>query len=84
MTNDVNKDKISILHWILNNKIKNENGELIEFDNHRFMLDIYADRTPIQVIRKASGPCMVHVFGASTRFIPYPLEMMSLNLYSQR
>jgi len=54
MANDINKDKISILHWILNNKIKNENGEPIEFENHRFMLDIYADRTPIQVIRKAS------------------------------
>lgn len=54
MANDINKDKISILHWILNNKIKNENGEPIEFENHRFMLDIYADRRPIQVIRKAS------------------------------
>jgi len=54
MKKDVNRDKISVLHWILNNKIKNENGVLIEFHSHRFMIDIYSDRTPIQVIRKAS------------------------------
>ncbi|MDD2822819.1 MAG: phage terminase large subunit family protein [Candidatus Daviesbacteria bacterium] len=50
----VNKNKISVLHWILDNKVKNENGEPIEFQDHRFMLDLYADRTPIQVIQKAS------------------------------
>ena len=49
-----NKDRDSVLHWILNNKIKNENGELIEFENHRFMLDIYSDEASVQVIRKAS------------------------------
>src|SRR3990172_9175309 len=54
MKKDVNRDKISVLHWILNNKIKNENGVLIEIHSHRFMIDIYSDRTPIQVIRKAS------------------------------
>lgn len=54
MTNKTNKDKNSVLHWILNNKIKNENGEPIEFEDHRFMLDIYADKSSVQVIRKAS------------------------------
>lgn len=60
MTNVVNRDKTSILHWILNNGLKNENGDPIEFEQHRFMLDIYSDPSPIQVIRKASQ------IGAST------------------
>ncbi|KKQ81514.1 hypothetical protein A2778_05730 [Candidatus Daviesbacteria bacterium RIFCSPHIGHO2_01_FULL_40_24] len=55
MTNSTfHRQKNSILHWIRINKIKNENGEPIEFKAHRFMLDIYADRTPVQVIRKGS------------------------------
>jgi len=48
------KQKSSILYWIKQNGIKSESGDPIEFADHRFMLDIYADRTPIQVIRKAS------------------------------
>lgn len=52
--------KNSILYWIGENKIKSESGDPIEFENHRFMLDIYSDRTPIQVIRKGSQ------IGAST------------------
>lgn len=48
------KQKNSIIEWIRLNKIKNENGDPIEFMDHRFMFDIYADRTPIQVIRKAA------------------------------
>lgn len=54
MNKSPNKNKISLLHWILENKIKNENGSPIEFENHKCMLDIYSDRTPIQVIQKAS------------------------------
>jgi len=44
----------SILYWISKNHIKSETGQNIEFHDHRFMMDIYADRAPIQVIRKAS------------------------------
>lgn len=44
----------SILYWIAKNHIKSETGQNIEFYDHRFMIDIYADRAPIQVIRKAS------------------------------
>ena len=51
---DNEKQKNSIIQWIRQNKIKNENGDPIEFMDHRFMFDIYADRTPIQVIRKAA------------------------------
>ena len=51
MTNDETK---SILYWITKNSIKSETGQPIEFIDHRFMLDIYSDRSPTQVIRKAS------------------------------
>lgn len=54
INSNFHRQKNSILHWIRVNKIKNENGEPIEFKAHRFMLDIYADRTPVQVIRKGS------------------------------
>jgi hypothetical protein len=50
----VNNEAKSLLYWITKNSIKNEVGQPIEFRQHRFLLDIYADRTPIQVIRKAS------------------------------
>jgi len=44
----------SIIYWIRNNQIKNENGQPIEFTEHRFMKQIYNDLAPIQVIKKAS------------------------------
>ncbi len=50
----VNNETKSILYWITKNSIKSETGQPIEFIDHRFMLDIYTDRSPIQVIRKAS------------------------------
>jgi len=49
-----NLEKAGVDYWISRNKIKNENGELIEFENHRFMVDIYRDTSRIQVIQKAS------------------------------
>lgn len=48
------KQKNSVLYWIRQNEIKNEQGELIRFDDHKFMIDIYSDILPIQVIRKGS------------------------------
>ena len=43
-----------ILFWIKDNEIKTEKGYSIEFENHRFLKDIFEDWTPIQVSRKAS------------------------------
>jgi len=60
MTDNEVQQKNSILFWITENKIKNENGDPIEFKDHRFMLDIYSDWSPVQVIRKGSQ------IGAST------------------
>lgn len=39
--------------WAFDN-IKNEKGLPLEFQNHGFLIDIYDDWTPIQVVRKAS------------------------------
>lgn len=35
--------------WILKHKIKNEAGFPIEFDNHKFLWDMYNDMSPLQV-----------------------------------
>lgn len=42
------------LLWIAQNKIKTEKGREMEFDNHRFLKDIYNDLAPVQAVRKAS------------------------------
>ena len=54
MTKNEEHQKNSILFWITENEIKNENGNPIEFEDHNFMLDVYSDRSPVQVIRKGS------------------------------
>ena len=54
MTKNEEQQKNSILFWITENEIKNENGNPIEFEDHNFMLDVYSDRSPVQVIRKGS------------------------------
>jgi hypothetical protein len=43
-----------ILFWIKDNNIRTERGDLLEFDKHRFLKDIFEDWTPVQVSRKAS------------------------------
>jgi len=40
--------------WIKDSNIRNEKGNPLEFRNHKFLIDVYDDFTPIQVIRKAS------------------------------
>jgi hypothetical protein len=40
--------------WVLDNKFINENQQPIEFADHRFMLQPYADSSPEQVIRKSA------------------------------
>lgn len=51
----------SCLLWAVDNKIKQEKGELLEFKNHRFLKDIFDDWTPVQTFRKSS-----QVIGLST------------------
>lgn len=38
--------------WVKKHKIKNEAGMPIEFENHKFLYDIYNDMSPLQVILK--------------------------------
>lgn len=47
-------DYISIHDWIIQEKIKNEKGDLIEFDSHPFLFDIYADQSQNLTIMKAA------------------------------
>jgi phage terminase large subunit GpA len=42
------------LAWITLNEMVNENQELIEFDNHRFLIDFYADEADDIVSRKSA------------------------------
>lgn len=39
--------------WVVQNAIKNEGGLPIEFIDHKFLLDIYNDTSPLQCILKA-------------------------------
>lgn len=47
-------DKLSVHAWISNNAIKTENGSPIDFHSHRFLFDIYADRSPFICSMKAA------------------------------
>ena len=44
----------SIFAWLLANQIKNESGEVLDFDRYRFMRAIYADRSRLLVCMKAA------------------------------
>lgn len=45
---------ISIHSWIAENKIKSESGQLIDFRDHLFLFDVYADQSPKLVCYKAA------------------------------
>ena len=45
---------LDIHDWLIIEKIKNEKGEPIEFDNHRFLVDIYGDQAQNLVVMKAA------------------------------
>lgn len=47
-------DQISIHSWIQSNQIKTENGQLLDFKDHKYLFDIYADRSPNLVEMKAA------------------------------
>lgn len=40
--------------WLIKNEIKNEKGDLIEFDSHPFLFKIYADQSQYITIMKAA------------------------------
>lgn len=43
-----------IHEWIIEDDIRNEKGDKIEFDNHPFLFDIYADQSQYLTIMKAA------------------------------
>lgn len=47
-------DQISIHSWINHNQIKTESGSPLDFKTHRFLFDIYADRSPFICAIKAA------------------------------
>lgn len=47
-------ETISVPAWILQNQIKTETGEVIDFHKYRFMYDVYIDRSPLLVCMKAA------------------------------
>ena len=47
-------EKNSIIAWMVNNGIKNEKGDLIEFYDHPFLFDIYRDQADYLVVIKGA------------------------------
>ena len=47
-------EKVNPLAFILQNRIRNENGSPLEFKNHYFLIDPYTDMSPRQVVMKPS------------------------------
>lgn len=43
-----------IHHWIRQNDIRNEKGDLIEFGNHLYLFDIYSDNSPLLCVMKCA------------------------------
>ena len=50
----MSKKYIDIHDWLITERIKNEKGEIMEFDNHPFLFDIYADQSQNLSIMKAA------------------------------
>jgi hypothetical protein len=46
-------DKVSIHSWIINNGIKTESGQVLDFHDHRYLFDIYRDNSPFLCCLKA-------------------------------
>lgn len=47
-------DQISLLSFLVNNQIKNESGEVLDFKKYRFMFDVYADRSRFMTCMKCA------------------------------
>ena len=52
--NDYNSEDLSILSWIINNNIKTEKGEILDFKDRLFLLDILSDWNRQIVIKKCA------------------------------
>lgn len=50
----MNLSDISIHSWIIEHQIKNEGGNLIDFRDHLYLFDIYADNSPKLVCYKSA------------------------------
>lgn len=61
--------KSSILNWIVDNKIKNEKGEVIDFYDRPFLLDILADWSQEITIKKCSQVGGSLSFALKTAFL---------------
>jgi len=48
------KEYRTIHEWIIKEKIKNEKGDPIDFDDHPFLFDIYADQSPYLTVMKGA------------------------------
>lgn len=47
-------EKVYCLPWVVQNYIRGERGDVLEFRKHSFLIDIFDDWTPVQTVRKAS------------------------------
>jgi hypothetical protein len=47
-------ENVNINAWIIKNQIKTESGDVLNFDNYRFLLDVYADNSPLMCAAKAA------------------------------
>jgi len=47
-------ESFNAIAWCINNKIKNETAEEMEFSDHKFMIEPYLDNTPRQAIIKCA------------------------------
>lgn len=54
MSNVKEKEYASVLTWIKGEEIRNEKGDLIEFDNHPFLEDIFIDQAQNMTVMKAA------------------------------
>lgn len=52
--NEAILEQSSCLAWVYLNKIRGENNVELEFRKHSFLIDVYNDWNPIQVVRKSS------------------------------
>src|SRR3990167_9699667 len=54
ITNPSREIDNGILDWMSEKKIRNEKGDLIEFDSHPFLIDIYDDKSQNLTVMKAA------------------------------
>lgn len=47
-------EQLSLHAFIVNNQIKTETGDILDFHKYRFMFDVYADRSPLICCMKAA------------------------------